>query len=241
MKEDRPKMKTQITFNSMANRARPVLAGSLALAALLLPGVAAAIEDKSAATASVTPPAPAPAVAAPALPAPTATPAMPAPAAPAPVVSEADRPDGSLKWTPGADTSRWSLNFTPVLVMAEGNYRLGGGVDPELKYTLDRGGVCLSAGLRVGGYYAKNLFGITTMPTIRLMVPVGPVEPYVSFGMGYGWLPKLDHSDIATMSRLGVVFRFSKSFALGVEGTVQRIEGSEFKFPSFGSALAINF
>src|SRR5262249_41770484 len=101
-------------------------------------------------------------------------------------------------------------------------------------------GVRLSAGLRVGAYYAQNLFGITTMPTLRLMVPVGPVEPYVSFGMGYGWLPKIDHSGIATMSRLGVVFRFSERFGLGVEGTVQKIDGSDFGFPSFGSALAID-
>ena len=135
----------------------------------------------------------------------------------------------------------WSLNFTPVLLAPHNDERLGGGVDPELKYTLDRGAVRLSAGLRVGGYYAKNLFGITAMPTLRLVVPVGPVEPYVSFGMGYGWLPKLEHSGIATMSRLGVVFRFSESFGLGVEGTIQKIERSAFEFPSFGSAMTLNF
>jgi hypothetical protein len=196
MKKGQDHMKTQSPFHSIANLSRLGLAGSLALAALLLVGVAAAQEDKS---------------------------------------------GGTLKLAPVQDKARWSLNFTPVLLMPDGDYRLGGGVDPELKYTLDRGGVSLSAGLRVGGYYAKNLFGITAMPTIRLMIPVGPVEPYVSFGMGYGWLPKIQHSDIATMSRLGVVFRFSERFALGVEGTIQKVEGSDFAFPSFGSAVAINF
>lgn len=147
----------------------------------------------------------------------------------------------SLKVRPAVDKSRWSLNFTPVLLMKERDYDLGGGVDPELKYTLDRGGVRLSAGLRVGGYYAKDEFGITAMPTIRLMVPVGPVEPYVSFGMGYGWLTKTRHSDVATMSRIGVVFRISENFGLGVEGTIQKIDGSNWVFPSFGSAIAINF
>lgn len=139
------------------------------------------------------------------------------------------------------DKSSWSLNFTPVLLAPHRDDRWGGGVDPEVKYTLDRGGVRLSAGLRVGGYYAKNLFGITAMPTLRLMVPVGRVEPYASFGMGYGWLPKLDHSDIATMSRIGVVFRLTDSFGLGVEGTIQKIDHSEFAFPSFGSAVSIDF
>lgn len=137
--------------------------------------------------------------------------------------------------------SGFSLNFTPVLLAPRNDERLGGGADPELKYTLDRGAVRLSAGLRVGAYYAKNLFGVTAMPTLRLLVPVGPVEPYVSFGMGYGWLPKLEHSGIATMSRLGVVFRFSENFGLGVEGTLQRIERSAFEFPSFGSAMSFNF
>lgn len=137
------------------------------------------------------------------------------------------------------DNSGWSLNFTPVLLFSKDQYRFGGGTDPELKYTLDLGGARLSAGGRIGAYYAKNLFGITAMPTLRMMVPVGPVEPYVSFGMGYGWLPKLEHSDFATMSRLGIVFRFSENFALGVEGTVQKLDRSSFRFPSFGSMVSL--
>ena len=139
-----------------------------------------------------------------------------------------------------ARPSGWSVNFTPVLLLPEDNYRLGGGADPELKYTLDLGGARLSAGARVGAYYAKNLFGMTMMPTLRLMVPVGPVEPYVAFGMGYGWLPKINHADFATMSRLGVVFRFSERFALGFEGTLQRLEGSAFRFSSFGSMISFD-
>lgn len=138
------------------------------------------------------------------------------------------------------DNSGWSLNFTPVLLLPTDEYRFGGGADPELKYTFDFGGARLSAGGRVGAYYAKNLFGVTAMPTLRLMVPIGPVEPYASFGVGYGWLPKIEHDDFAMMSRLGVVFRFSKSFALGVEGTVQKIDGSAFRFPSFGSMMNFN-
>ena len=79
------------------------------------------------------------------------------------------------------------------------------------------------------------------MPTARLTIPVGPVEPFVSFGMGYGWLPKIQYSNIATMSRLGIIFRFSESFAFDVEGTIQKLEASNFAFPSFGSAIAMSF
>jgi hypothetical protein len=138
------------------------------------------------------------------------------------------------------DRSGWSLNFTPVLVAPRDGHHLGGGGDPEVKYTLDRGGALLSAGVRVGAYYAKDLFGLTVMPTLRLTVPVGPVEPYASFGMGYGWIPEIEHADIATMARLGVNFRFSRSFAIGLEGTVQKIDNSEFEFPSFGSMISID-
>jgi hypothetical protein len=136
--------------------------------------------------------------------------------------------------------SGWSINFTPVLLLADDHYRFGGGADPELKYSLDLGGARLSAGARVGGYYAKNLFGVTVMPTLRLTVPVGPVEPYVAFGMGYGWITTVGHGDFATMSRLGVVFRFSKRFAIGVEGTLQKLDGSNFRFPSFGSMVSFD-
>jgi hypothetical protein len=136
--------------------------------------------------------------------------------------------------------SGWSLNLTPVLLPANDRYDFGGGADPELKYTLDLGGALLSAGARTSGYYAKNLFGMTVMPTLRLTVPVGPVEPYAAFGMGYGFIPKTSHGDFATMSRLGIVFRFSESFALGVEGTFQKLDGSIFRFPSFGSMISID-
>lgn len=137
------------------------------------------------------------------------------------------------------DASGWSLNLTPVLVAQDG-YRLGGGADPEVKYTLDRGGARLAAGARIGGYYAKELFGVTVMPTLRLTVPVGPVEPYASFGMGYGWVPDEGEEGVATMSRIGVVFRIHRNFALGAEGTVQKLEGSRYQFPSLGSMISFN-
>lgn len=139
------------------------------------------------------------------------------------------------------DHTGWSLGFTPALIGPHHGYRWGGGADPELKYTIDRDGARLSAGLRVGAYYARNSFGITAMPTLRITVPVGRVEPYASFGMGYGWLPEESQADIATMSRLGIVFRVSKKLALGLEGTLQKIERSEFRFPSLGSAINFDF
>jgi hypothetical protein len=136
--------------------------------------------------------------------------------------------------------SGWSWNFTPVLILPKGDHNVGGGVDPEVQYTLDQGLVRWSAGLRVGGYYANDLFGVTTMPTARLTLPVGPVEPYVAVGVGYGWLPDVRDDGLATMSRLGIVFRFSESFALNVEGTLQGIDGTDFRFPSIGSMLSFD-
>ena len=138
------------------------------------------------------------------------------------------------------DHSGWSMNFTPVLVLPSGDYRLGGGVDPELKYTLDLGEARLSAGGRVGAYYAKNLFSVTAMPTLRLMVPIGRVEPYAAIGLGYGWLPDTGREGLATMGRLGFMYRFSERLAIGVEGTIQQIDGSRYRFPSFGSMMSFN-
>jgi len=134
----------------------------------------------------------------------------------------------------------WTMNFTPILVAPEDGYNLGGGADPELKYTMDRDGAQLSAGIRMGGYYARNLFGITAMPTMRLAVPVGKVEPYAAFGMGFGWILDSGDDGIATMSRLGVIFRFRRTFSLGLEGTVEKVEGTDFHFPSLGSMLSFD-
>ena len=76
------------------------------------------------------------------------------------------------------------------------------------------------------------------MPTVRVMVPVGPVEPYVSAGVGYGWLPRNGHADLAIMARAGFLYRFSKTFAIGLEATRQEIRGSDFRFISIGSMMA---
>jgi hypothetical protein len=138
------------------------------------------------------------------------------------------------------DHTGWSFNATPVLVLPEDGYGWGGGADPELKYTLALGWARLSGGGRVGSYYARDQFGMSLMPTVRLMVPVGAVEPYVSAGLGYGWLPKTGHADFTTMARVGFVYRFSKNFAIGLEGTLQAVQGSNFSFPSIGSMMAFD-
>jgi hypothetical protein len=174
-------MKNLSTFDSLAATFRRLIAPSLGLAVLLLPGLAAAAEE-----------------------------------------------------------SGWSLNFTPVLLLPRDDYRVGGGVDPEVKYTHDMGAVRLSAGGRVGGYYAKNLFGVMVMPTLRVTLPLGAVDPYLAGGIGYGWLPRIEDEGLATMARFGTVFHFSDSFSIGVEGTLQSLHGSNFGFPSVGSMLAIN-
>lgn len=135
---------------------------------------------------------------------------------------------------------RWSLNFTPVIVPSGKGYRSGGGLDPEVKYTFSLKGVNLSGGLRVGGYSAKNMVGWMAMPTVRLTLPIGNFEPYAAFGQGYGRIPKLDYEDVATMSRLGFFVHVSEKWGIGIEGTYQEIQGSNFEFYSYGSMVSFD-
>lgn len=134
----------------------------------------------------------------------------------------------------------WSLNFTPVYIASDNSYRAGGGADPEVKYSLKFGNTYFSAGARMGGYYAKNLFGVTAMPTVRLTFPIGKVDPYISAGMGYGRLPKIQHNDLSSMSRLGFFVHMSDKWGIGLEATHQRIYNSNFKFISYGSMIAFD-
>jgi len=139
-----------------------------------------------------------------------------------------------------AEEPGWSLNFTPVVLLPKDDYRVGGGADPELKYSRDLGLVRFSAGGRVGAYYAKNLFGVTVMPTLRVVLPLGAVDPYLAGGLGYGWLAETEQDGLATMARGGTVFHFSDSFSIGVEATLQQLHGSKFGFPSFGSMMSVD-
>jgi len=59
--------------------------------------------------------------------------------------------------TPAAENYNGSsLSFTPVLIPPKAGYRLGGGVDPEFKHTLDRGAARLGASLRAGGCHGDE-------------------------------------------------------------------------------------
>lgn len=134
----------------------------------------------------------------------------------------------------------WEFSMTSVLVAAKDGYGLGGGADPELRYTRDLGDARLSAGWRVGVYHARDRLGVTATPALRLTVPVGAFEPYVAMGMGYGWIPETDEEGMATFSRAGMVYRVNPRLAIGLEGTAQRIEGTQFSFPSLGSMVSID-
>ena len=134
----------------------------------------------------------------------------------------------------------WQFNFTPSLTVNKG-YDVGVGVDPELRYNEKAGPVFLSAGGRAGIYYAQNLFGVTVMPTVQLTVPYEKFDTYLAFGHGLGTLPNNDHSDKATMSRIGVLLHFTEKFSLSIEGTNQNIYNSEFSFVSWGSRVSYEF
>jgi hypothetical protein len=111
-------------------------------------------------------------------------------------------------------------------------------VDPELKYTLDLGGAQLGAGGRVGAFYAKNQLSLTLMPTLRVTVPIDRFEPYAAIGLGYGWLPESGREGVAAMGRVGLVYRFSERLAIGLEGTLHRLDGSRHQFRSLGSMIS---
>lgn len=132
----------------------------------------------------------------------------------------------------------WRFNLTPAIVSQGGEYGLGGGVDPEVRFAAARRGGYLSIGARVGAYYARNLFGVNAMPTLRVTIPVGSLELYSAVGVGYGWLPKIGGSDRAEMYRAGFYHHFSKSFGIGAELTYQDIARTNFQFLSLGSMLS---
>ena len=100
--------------------------------------------------------------------------------------------------------------------------------------------VVTSGDLEKSKQFYSELFSWTLMPTLRLMVPMGSFEPYASVGLGYGWLPDAGREGVAAMGRLGFVYRFSERFAIGLEGTLQQVDGSSYRFASFGSMVSFH-
>lgn len=133
------------------------------------------------------------------------------------------------------------LGLGPVLLVPTDGGPLGGGLDAELRYGIGLNPVILSPGARLAGYAFSGRFVGLAMPTLRLTIPLGPLAPFVTGGVGGGWLSNPSEAGLALMGGGGLMVHVGRVLGVGVEATYQTVTDTEMKAVAIGPMLQFGF
>jgi hypothetical protein len=120
------------------------------------------------------------------------------------------------------------LGVGPTLLLplrSEGPY--GGGVTVEGRYGIQVGPTVVAPGARAGGYVIADRVVVVAMPMARVVLPVGPLAPYLVGGVGIGGLTNDSEGGAALLGGGGLMIHVGRVVAFGAEGTYQTITGTE--------------
>lgn len=131
------------------------------------------------------------------------------------------------------------VGIGPVILIPPGNRPIGGGLDLDLRYGIGLDPVIVAPGGRLAGYFISGRFIGMAMPTARLTLPVGPLAPFLSGGVGGGWISNPSEAGVALLGGGGLMVHFGRVFALGVEATYQTITGTDFHSLAIGPSILI--
>lgn len=135
----------------------------------------------------------------------------------------------------------FDFGLGPVLLVPTDGGPLGGGLDAELRYGIGLDPVILAPGARVAGYAFSGRFVGLAMPTLRLTLPVGPLAPFVTGGVGGGWLSNPSEAGLALMGGGGLMVHFGRVLGVGVEATYQTVTDTELEAIAVGPMLQFGF
>jgi hypothetical protein len=133
-----------------------------------------------------------------------------------------------------------SFGFGPVVLLPSrdgGPY--GGGLDLEARYGFKAGPTVIAPGGRLAGYVMSSRFVGIAMPTIRWVLPVGPLAPFVVGGVGPGWISNPSEGGLALLGGGGLMVHFGRIFAIGAEASYQTITGTELSTVVVGPSFRI--
>jgi len=131
---------------------------------------------------------------------------------------------------------RWSIAPGAVFRKGKAGFSLAG----RLEYGLDTGSVIVMPGVSVAGYFLDpNVY--VGMPTVGLVLPLGPFAPFVEGGAGVGAVTQPSQTSLAVLGGGGFVLHPTPSFMLGVDVGYETIVGTDFSVIIFGPIFAFSF
>jgi hypothetical protein len=134
------------------------------------------------------------------------------------------------------------FSIAPGIFIPVNGERVGFSITGDFRYGFDLGPVVLAPGVRLAGYFPSDATILAALATTRLVIPAGPVGPYVLGGLGPGWVSEPDSEvGLAWMAGGGFMWHVSTRFGIGAEATYQAITGTPFKALFVGPSFLIGF
>jgi hypothetical protein len=131
---------------------------------------------------------------------------------------------------------RWSIGPGAVFRSGKAGFSLAG----RLEYGVDTGSVIVMPGLSLAGYFLDpNVY--VGMPTVELVLPLGPFAPFVEGGAGVGAVTQPSQTSLAVLGGGGFVLHPTPSFMLGLEVGYETIVGTDFRVIILGPIFAFSF
>lgn len=131
---------------------------------------------------------------------------------------------------------RWSI--APGAVF--GNGKAGFSLAGRIGYGVDTGSVIVMPGVSLAGYFLNpNVY--VGMPTVELVLPIGPFAPFVEGGAGIGVVTQPSQTSLAVLGGGGFVLHPTREFLLGLELGYETIVGTDFREIILGPIFAFTF
>ena len=131
---------------------------------------------------------------------------------------------------------RWSIAPGAVFGNGKAGISLGG----QLEYGVDTGSVIVMPGVSLAGYFLEpNVY--VGMPTVRIVLPLGPFAPFIEGGVGLGAVTQPSQISLAVLGGAGFVLHPTPDFILGLELGYETIVQTDFRVIIFGPIFAFSF
>ncbi len=124
-----------------------------------------------------------------------------------------------------------------IVLMPTDDGPWGGGLQLQGRYGVGAGPLVVGPGAALSGYVISRRFVGTAMPTLRVTLPIAFIGPFVTGGVGGGWLSNPSEGGFAWSAGGGLLIHLGDFFAIGAEVSFKRIVGTEFEVLSIGPSL----
>jgi hypothetical protein len=133
------------------------------------------------------------------------------------------------------------FGLSPGIMINPSSGDVGFSIAGDLRYGFDLGALVMAPGIRLAAYFPPDQFIMIGLGTLRLTFPIGPVGPFVTGGVGPGWVRDPSQVGLAYLAGGGFMVHIGTGFGIGAEVGYQAITKTGFDAVFFGPLFLLSF